>query len=159
MAPLDHFLFSTLFETFVQGPEPLGCPGRPLSSQFVVAFGYVLPAPVLVHNHGMLVCVLLQNADVRLNQAEQVQFLRQSKVRRACLAHHAASHKQSRHLGSKLVLVALRLCFFSSPLSTKSLLPGFLPWTICLFVFLLKTLARARVPVLVLLHSHTHSPR
>lgn len=80
MAPLNHFLFGTLFESFVQGPEPLRCPGRPLSSQFVVVLSYVLPAPVLVHNHGMLVRVLLQNPDVRLNQAEQVQFFRQSKV-------------------------------------------------------------------------------
>lgn len=80
MASLDHFLFGTLFKTFVQGPEPLGRPGRPLSSQAVVALGYALPAPVFVYNHGMLVGVLFQNAYVRLNQTEKVQFFRQSKV-------------------------------------------------------------------------------
>lgn len=80
MAPLDHFLFGTLFEAFVQGPEALGCAGWPLSSQAVVALSYAFPATVLVHDHGMLVRVLLQDADVWLNQAEQVQFLRQGKV-------------------------------------------------------------------------------
>lgn len=98
MASLNHLLLGTFFKSFIKGPKSLSGPMRPLASEAVIALGNAFPAPVLVYNHGVLVRVLLQNTNVWLDQPQQVQFLRQSKVWRASLAHCTVRHEESRHI-------------------------------------------------------------
>lgn len=76
MASLKNFLLGTFFKSLIEGPEALSRSGGPLASETIIAFCYAVPAPVLIHDHGVLVGVLLQNAYVRLDQPQKIQLLR-----------------------------------------------------------------------------------
>ena len=69
-----------------------------VASQSIVLLGHSVPALVLVHDDCMLVGVLLQDADVRTNQLQQVQLLREGEVGGASFTHHAGQkHRGGRH--------------------------------------------------------------
>ncbi len=89
MASLKNFLLGTFFKSLIEGPKALSRSGGSLPSKTIIALGYSVPAPVLIHDHGVLVGVLLQNAYVRLDQPQKIQFLRQGEVGGAGLADHA----------------------------------------------------------------------
>lgn len=93
VASLQNFLLGTFFKSLIKCPKTLCRSWGPLASKTIIAFCYAVPAPVFIHNHGMLVGVLLQNAYVRLDQPQKIQFLRQGEVGGAGLADHAVCHE------------------------------------------------------------------
>lgn len=99
VSPLHHFLLGGLLQSLVEGPEALGSSMGSVPSQGVVLLSHSVPALVLVHNDRMLVSVLLQDADVRPDQLQQVQLLREGEVGRASFAHHTGQkHRAGCHL-------------------------------------------------------------
>lgn len=98
VSPLHHFLLGRLLEPLVEGPEALRGAMGSVSSQGVVLLGHRVPALVLVHDDRMLVGVLFQDADVRTDQLQQVQLLREGEVGGARLTHHTGQkHSAGRH--------------------------------------------------------------
>lgn len=98
VSPLHHFLLGRLLQPLVEGPEALSGPVGPVSTQGVVLLGHRVPAVVLVHDDGVLVGVLLQDADVRTDELQQVQLLGDGEVGGASFAHHAGQkHRAGRH--------------------------------------------------------------
>lgn len=68
-------------------------------SQCVVLLSHSVPAFVLVHNDCVFIGVLLQDADVRTDQLQQVQLLREGEVGGASFTHHTGQkHRAGRHL-------------------------------------------------------------
>ncbi|TNN75680.1 hypothetical protein EYF80_014043 [Liparis tanakae] len=65
-----------VFAPLVEGPEALSGAMGSVPSQGIVLLSNRVPALVLVHDDRMLVGVLLQDADVRADQLQQVQLLR-----------------------------------------------------------------------------------
>lgn len=98
VASLKNLLFGTFFKSFIESPKALSRSWWSLTSQTIIALRYGVPGSVLIHNHGMLVGVLLQNVYVRLDQTQKIQFFRQGEVWGACLANHAVCHVYGRHL-------------------------------------------------------------
>ena len=88
VSALHHFLFGRLLQPLVEGAEALGGAGGAVSPQGIVLLCHRVPALVLVHDDGVLVGVLLQDAHVRAHQLQQVQLLRQGEVGGASLTHH-----------------------------------------------------------------------
>lgn len=99
VSPLHHFLLGRLLQPLVEGSEALGGAVRPVPSQSVVLLGHGVPALVLVHDDGVLVGVLLQDANVRTDQLQQVQLLGEGEVGGASFTHHAGhEHRVGGHL-------------------------------------------------------------
>lgn len=70
-----------------------------VSSQGIVLFSNSVPAFVLVHDDRVLVGVLLQDSDVRPDQLQQVQLLREGEVGGAGFTHHTGQkHRAGCHL-------------------------------------------------------------
>lgn len=99
VSPLHHFLFGRLLQSLVESPESLSSAMWSVPSQDVVLLRHSVPTLVLVHDDCVLVSVLLQDADVRPNQLQQVQLLREGEVGGASFPHHTRQkHRAGRHL-------------------------------------------------------------
>lgn len=99
VSPLHHFLLARLLQPLVEGSEALGGAVGSVPSQSVVLLRHRVPALVLVHDDSVLVGVLLQDADVRTDQLQQVQLLGEGEVGRARFTHHAGhEHRVGGHL-------------------------------------------------------------
>lgn len=103
VASLKDFLFGTFFKSFIQSPKALSRSRGSFASQIIIALRYAVPASVLIHDHRVLVGVLLQNVYVRLDQTQKIQFFRKGEVGGAGLANHAVCHEDGRHLAVRLV--------------------------------------------------------
>lgn len=102
VSPLHQLLLGRLLQPLVQSPEALGGALGSVPSQRVVLVGHGVPALVLVHDDGVLVGVLLQDADVGADELQQVELLGECEVGGARLAHHAGQKHRTRrcHLHS-----------------------------------------------------------
>lgn len=114
--PLHHLLLGILLQPLVECAEALRRAWGAVPPQRVVLLRDVVPALVLVHNYRVLVGVLLQDADVRLDQPQQVQLLRECEVGGPGFPHHAGCHEHSSHSCS--CCAGLSVLFFYSPSSS-----------------------------------------
>lgn len=94
VSPLHHFLLGRLLQPLVECPEALSSAVGSVASQRVVLLCHNIPALVLVHDDCMFVGVLLQDADVRPHQFQQVQLLRESEVGGASFTHHTGQKRR-----------------------------------------------------------------